>query len=208
MSEENQDSFVRQRRNLIAVSIVLFVAQLYDVTIPKINLLGNEFILQLPYHVASILWVPGIYWFIRYLQVLNDRGNLGFIDSVRLRLMEPLRNMGLQKYIANQVKEGGLTIQELKQRKYSITHAEGPYPAYGGFRVDLKIGWTWQREDGATASQMMEPVQIDLPHSEIRYAEAKAWLEVLLYTTKFSEYVLPVLLFLIPVGQVILRNSG
>ena len=66
MDEDLHASFVRQRRNLIAVSILLLITQQIEITINEINLLGNHFRLPSSFKVSSILWWPAIYWAIRY----------------------------------------------------------------------------------------------------------------------------------------------
>src|SRR3989344_6515275 len=79
-------SFVRQRRNLIAISLVLFFVQFGEVTIRDIKLVETTLLINHPAAVNWALWVAFFYWFYRYYVYFRDAGDKGFRETHRSRL--------------------------------------------------------------------------------------------------------------------------
>lgn len=72
----NEDGFIRQRRNIIVVSLLLLFAELVTLTLPEIDLLGSRATLDHPVAVAPALWIAWAYLLLRYWQAFREfRGN-------------------------------------------------------------------------------------------------------------------------------------
>lgn len=79
--EDIRASFIRQRRNLLAICVVNLFVSLAGINLSEINILGNKFTIQNPHIVSISLWIAFGYWLLRYLQLLHDSGNLKIRDS-------------------------------------------------------------------------------------------------------------------------------
>lgn len=78
----DEDGFVRQRRNLIVISIVLFFVQGTGLTLTEINILGNKADLTDPFLLESVLWVAWAYLLLRYWQAFKEHGSPRFLDKL------------------------------------------------------------------------------------------------------------------------------
>lgn len=65
-TEHNRTMFVRQRRNLMGVSIVLLFVTYSGLKLTTLNILGNNMAITRPHIVNVALWVAFLYWFWRY----------------------------------------------------------------------------------------------------------------------------------------------
>lgn len=90
--EDIRASFIRQRRNLLAICVVNLFVSLAGINLSEINILGNRFTIQNPHIVPISLWIAFGYWLLRYLQLLHDSGNLGIRDLFATMLYRPTAN--------------------------------------------------------------------------------------------------------------------
>lgn len=89
MSEEGDDvrtGFVRQRRNLILISLVLLLAQIHQITFATINLFGTTLNLTPTLDPQPYLWVAFGYLLYRYHVYFYDIGEKGFGNKQKKRL--------------------------------------------------------------------------------------------------------------------------
>lgn len=68
MDEEQQDGFVRQRRNLMVASLVLLFSEVTELKVEKISAFGTELLVGKAQAVTLALWVAAVYWLIRFYQ--------------------------------------------------------------------------------------------------------------------------------------------
>lgn len=59
---------LRQRRNLIAISVILLLFDFAEVRIGKINVLGTELLVGDPQVLMTFAWLMWAYFFVRYYQ--------------------------------------------------------------------------------------------------------------------------------------------
>ena len=78
-----RSSFLRQRRNLMTISVVNLFVSLAGIKLEELDVLGNKFAVQNPHYITVSLWVAFFYWLVRYFQLLHDTGNLGIQDKYR-----------------------------------------------------------------------------------------------------------------------------
>ena len=62
MSEEVREGFIRQRRNLMVMSGVVFFAQYVGLEFKEISFLGNQATITDSSHVMVFLWGLLFYW--------------------------------------------------------------------------------------------------------------------------------------------------
>jgi hypothetical protein len=68
VADQQNEGFVRQRRNLMIVSLVLLFSEATELKVEKINVFGTELFVNHPYAVNVVLWVVALYWLVRYYQ--------------------------------------------------------------------------------------------------------------------------------------------
>lgn len=83
---------LRQRRNLILVSIVLAVFDIAKVEIGRVNVLGTNLLIGNPEVVHWLMWLAWAYFFVRYLQYLSVQDDLGLLSGFSGRLSLRQRN--------------------------------------------------------------------------------------------------------------------
>ncbi len=89
ISEEGggiRSGFVRQRRNLILVSLVLLFAQIHQITFSTISVFGTILDLARPFDPQPYLWVAFGYLLYRYHVYFYDIGDKGFSNKQKKRL--------------------------------------------------------------------------------------------------------------------------
>jgi|GEM_PF-6131621 len=77
-----KEGFLRQRRNLMAITIVIFLSYFWDVEFKTINILGNTIDLNQGNNVYFVLWTLLFYWSWRYRNYLLELRPLGIMDSL------------------------------------------------------------------------------------------------------------------------------
>src|SRR6266849_7639771 len=82
MDDETQDIFVRQRRNLMAMSLVLLVADIHN----DIHLGSVTVSVHAPFTITMVLWLVWAYWLWRYYTSFHDLGERGFLRAYQERL--------------------------------------------------------------------------------------------------------------------------
>lgn len=76
------DNLLRQRRNLIGMSVALLLLRFPDDSIDKISILGAELKVASAYNLPVFAAVLLGYFLTRYYQYLKAEGNLGISSSV------------------------------------------------------------------------------------------------------------------------------
>lgn len=79
----DEDGFVRQRRNIILVSIVLVFADALGFKFNEINIVGNKVVLDHAVRVTPFLWVIWLYLLLRYWQAFQEYGGKKFIEFIK-----------------------------------------------------------------------------------------------------------------------------
>lgn len=196
MTNEIRDGFIRQRKNLIAISLLLVFAETSGIEINKINLLGNEVSLKNSNIVYIVLWVALFYWFVRYYQYFRDLNDKGFKTTFFERMDALVSKIAFKNLLndPNFIK----TIPEPKQdekkygafpRKYhicksSLEHYEGD--------AEFLIGY-----DPNSGTVKREKVSVAFP--QLIIPSIRSFSYVLIHTRLFTEYILPFLFFLTPI---------
>ena len=70
MGDEIRDIFVRQRRNLMAMSLVLVVADIEN----DVHLGPTKVFVHAPFTIKMVLWIVWAYWLWRYYTSFHELG--------------------------------------------------------------------------------------------------------------------------------------
>jgi len=91
------NGFIRQRRNLIVISLCLLVYDSFGLDLEKVNIFGNELNVQNHDLLPTALWIIYAYFFIRYYQYFNDLYDRGIITKYRIQVNKLLINWAYAK---------------------------------------------------------------------------------------------------------------
>lgn len=193
MTNEIHDGFIRQRKNLIAVSLLLIFAETSGIEINKINLLGNEVSLKNPNIVYIILWMALFYWFARYYQYFRNLKDKGFkttffesMDALvsKIAFKNLFNDPNFIKTIEQEGKKHRAFSRKYHIYKRSLKHYEGAAEFLIGHVPDSGIS-------------KREKVIVEFPQLIIPLI--RSFSHVLIHTRLFTEYISPFLFFLTPI---------
>ncbi len=194
MSDESRNIFVRQRRNLLAMSLVLLVADIQN----DIHLGPVVLLVHAPFTIAMVLWVVWAYWLWRYYTSFHDIGEKGFLRTYRERLQILGHRICIRRIIrgdrtefeAIHVKFREMNSNGTRQLMvFNSSYARGrPSPWHLSLNVNLGL----KDSDGILALEEIGPAQnVTVEGVEFLFTAARAWAYVIFRTTLFTEYLLP-----------------
>ena len=197
MASDLRDGFVRQRRNLIISSLVLTFAQASGLTITKLNIFGNEFDLAHPYSVITALWIATWYWAIRYYQYFTELKPLGIKSTYLEKFQSYIPSIALNKL---KEKHPHLLSPPADAPNASVRIELMDYVCYerreNYERATLATIVTVQAKDFESV-QEIGPIEIITMTKHLYKQKALSIFHVFFNTTKFTEYILPFLIFLL-----------
>lgn len=189
VQQEHREAFIRQRRSLFIVSLVLLFAETSELTLSKLNIFGNELLIRHPIVVNVFLWVAWGYWLARFLQYLGHvRGLTEILDTYRDRLDGWVRELVRRRATPKCLSPNNYYFKDISTRslwQWHVLHGES-VPVEGPPR-------THREEDRVTI----------LNFGDLLVPRIRAWLYVVLGTRSVTEYVLPLLVAVVPVGYLI-----
>lgn len=201
MTDNKQnEGFVRQRRNLMIVSLVLLFSEVTDLTVKKINVFGTELLIERPQAVTFVLWIAAIYWLIRYFQYSRVEYKGALENTVRHYVQKsdvswPTAQKRLLKNEPDLLApfQGIETVPRLECRQFSIK-------AYHPSHFDVQVHLT------KTSGDALNSVATTIGDREVRvdgfdliWLRVRAWIHLIIFTTLFTELVMPYFVFATPV---------
>jgi hypothetical protein len=198
MSEEGNDiraAFVRQRRNLMAISMVLIVAQ-----IPESLRIGiTELYVHPPFTIGMVLWMVWGYWFWRYYTCFHDLGEKYFLRKYRERLDVIGTPIILRKLKRNLIQYAAVDAEIKQKDPNGICQLKIAQSSYGhkgpaASRLSLKLSLYLEDPDKTlTSGTLTERPEITISGVTFFFTATRAWVYVIFRTTLFNEYQLPFL---------------
>jgi hypothetical protein len=198
MDDTDNSGFVRQRRNLMFISLVLLFSEVADLRIPKLSVFGNELDFSEPYAVNAALWVAACYWLLRFYQYSP-------------RSLSPLKSFVYQRVFATAIPAALSTVlrekPELRERFVDLPAAEPIFTAreeqIWGFTsqgLDIELAVDKSATSGnATCTVDTGKHRTIVKGWDLRRLQWRAWIYLIFRTPLFTEYLLPYLLFALPV---------
>lgn len=100
--QKDTDRFIRQRRNLIAISLTLIFYKLAQLEIETVGFLGNTIKVGSPDKILSILFVFFVYFLWRYYTACNDVKGLNTVKNACVwQAVDFLKIYFKEKYLEN-----------------------------------------------------------------------------------------------------------
>jgi hypothetical protein len=187
-TKEIWEGFVRQRRNLIIISLVLLFAETSELSISKLNVFGNELLISNPMTVNYALWAAWFYWLVRYYQYfLHAHGRYEIKEAYSNRLEGNVRELVRKRALPQCQNVENYFFREIERkslRGWSIAHGERIRTVVDG-RADYK---EINRTDTLAFRNLLLP-------------RLRSWFYVVFQTRHATEYILPFLVALAPLAH-------
>lgn len=199
VADQQNEGFVRQRRNLMIVSLVLLFSEATELRVEKISAFGTELLVGQPQAVTMALWVAAVYWLVRFYQysgavfpnaienIIQNQVNYKTCQKVAIKrliieepsLLEPINNIK--------------TKPTIDYSSLSILASNRKY-----LKVKLELKKT-ASDEHSSATQGLGDRIIQIDGADLFWLRFRALINLTLHTTLFTELVLPYIVFSLPV---------
>ncbi|GEM_PF-2952761 len=186
------NGFIRQRRALIVISLMMVLYEKLGIEIETINILGNTALINNPLNVTNLAWIGWGYFLVRYYQYFRDLGDKGFTGAYNAKLNKLTEPCVRKKFgtllFQNREKEfpGEKRPFKIEFREVSLLRNLWNNRVY---KIDVAVFFT---EPGATTtSQNLKNREVSLLWSELLVPHIRSGWHVLANTRLISEYILP-----------------
>lgn len=198
-----RQGFVRQRRNLIGISLVLLLYERLGIVIETINIFGNIARISNPSSLLVLLWIAWIYFLVRYYQYFRDVGDKGFYHAAfeKLRgLVRPRAQKKFQRWLI-QNKENLFpdAVSPLRIEFRRVDLVENFWRHWKlTMEVEVAFEANEQSQGNVHTSQSLKNREVDLFWSELIWPRIRSAWHVLINTRLVTEYVGPFAIGLLP----------
>ncbi len=171
-----EEHFIKQRRNLILISLFVIFYEVGNLTIEEINFLGNKSKLGNPEIVTFFLIVAFTYFSLRYYTACREiKGISKFLYGCSARAENKCKAFVTKKYFEPQ-KEKFKAVDQITRTKFTRTYM---------LRSERR------GENG-------EPLHVKIVvKCRFIYNYTLSLLPTIIHTSKFTEYVLPYIIAII-----------
>lgn len=203
-SDTIRNGFVRQRRTLIAMSVILFLYEKLGIVIDSINILGNTAHITDPSSIVALLWVAWGYFLWRYYQYFRDLGNKGFYNAYHgklARLAKPRAQEKFQRWLLqNRENLFPEAVSPLRIEFREVGLVEN-FWRHWKLSVDVEVFFDVQEQSLGIAhtSQRLKDREVKLSWQELIWPRVRSWWHVLVHTRLVTEYLGPFAIGLFPV---------
>lgn len=198
MSAEHE-GFIRQRRNLMVVSLVLLFSEVSGLTIEKLSVFGNELLIDKPMAINAALWVAGVYWLWRFYQYSAPAFKGAIRATVDSRLEQICSPVALRLLVRSKPNLSSRIadiptdpIVSIEKRTYYVQH-----PDHVDIRLDLQKSASSEK---AAATQGLGEQRIRIDGLLLYWLRLRAWGYMIVHTKQFTDLILPYILFALPVA--------
>ena len=196
--------FVRQRRNLILVSMALLFIEYSGAELRAINLLGNSMTIAEPDKVTHAIWILLAYFYLRYYQYFRDLKANPYLISYWSKLDSLIPAIALKKLLPVLENEGVLAgVDAPLQLSISRCDIIEKQPQYFRLNLQFKASRVSGEMRRASAGDISRD-GVEVSGSELTLPKIRAALFATLQTHTFTEYLLPFLLPITPVAVALL----
>jgi hypothetical protein len=194
--KEIRRSFVAERRSLLITAFALFFYQAAGLRITSINLFGNTVALSDPWWISFGLWTLWIYLLLRYLQYFMVTLDTGFSDAYQEWMKRIIRRSAFgqfkKSFVPDEDHAGFRHSFRIRETNFPLT-----YPQFWSVKLEISVAYT-KKEVGATATSTI--YDHDVRSWRLCWVKVKAVTSTVLLTHVATEYVLPFIVALFPVG--------
>jgi len=181
------EALLRQRRNLVSVSIFLIFFDFANVEIGTLSFFGSNMVIGNPKAAYSFIWIVWLYFLVRYYQYFKIEENLGFKNEFAL-FFDFRFTKKLNEYLNNKYPD----------KNFNYSNA-----SFNKLKKTSKFSYTYQHEvhdpiKGITTVEFTENISITF----YTWLFIKGIFHVIMQTPKATDYILP---FVIALGPIIAK---
>jgi len=198
MEDAQNSGFIRQRRNLMIISLVLLFSEVTELKIEKLSAFGTELKIGEPQAVNWALWVAGVYWLWRFYQYSRPI----FKGTIQGAIYQRTQETSLPVVLKKVLRENPNFLERLEDVPAEPTISIKESSFWGQGRDYLEVQISLYKEavsPRATATQSLGDHKIRLTGSDLRPLRRRAWFYLIVHTTLFTDLILPYVLFGLPV---------
>jgi len=202
MSEQDI-GFVRQRRNLMIISLLLLFSEIAELRVSKLSAFGNELLIGAPQAVNAALWDAGVYWLIRFYQYSRPifRGSIQGTLLPQVQALAPAVALEVLLTTHPDLTEQFPDLQATPKCEISSHTLKGGITTNYDIQIELSV-----MKSAMTARAKIEqefgPYVVRLTRTDLWRTRARAWLHLILHTRVFTDLILPYILFALPIVYV------
>lgn len=196
---EIRTAFVRQRRNLIVISLVLLFAETSGISVPQLNILGIEIKLDNPNAVIYWLWGGYLYWLLRYYQFFLATPDKGVQAGFESRLLPVLTRFAMEKEEAEseEFKAAKLASPHRSVRMYN-SRAFFVQRMHHSVTTQFNVITERTSSEGSNIIKEIPQKTYTFSRRRLLVPVTRAALLTVINTPVFSEYFLPFAIALAP----------
>lgn len=200
MTDYVREGFVRQRRNLMMMSVTLLLVESAGIKVSELNLLGNKLLIESPGLVNVGLWIALLYWIYRHYVYFHDIGDKGFVNKYRSRIMDLVYAIALKQLKRDKEKMAPLVAQGKTSLRLG---GDNSFYQRSLWRCEIKLHViaTTPGVDDQNSKWLHFDHYVVSSRIPLAAAHLRAWLHVLTRTHLFSEYLLPFAVASLPVAN-------
>ena len=183
MKEDIREGFIRQRRNLIIITTIVFFLEFTQISLNSINLLGNDLTISEPDFVNTVFWIAMCYWLIRYIQYFYGLEN-NEIKNTFIYFMEKEVPKGAFKIY---LKKEDLFPDDKEKPKVKIVDV--------GYVIRKSNIWIVQvNYFDSLKNKTLGSGQLTVQDWDLTKAKIRSWIYSMFVTRNFTEYFLPLVM--------------
>jgi len=199
MGDEQDSGFIRQRRNLMIVSLVLLFSEVAELEISKLNVFGNDLLIGEPRAISGALWVAGFYWLLRFYQYSRP----GFTDAIRGTIHQRAQQIARPTALALVLKKHPEFLEripdvpadpEISIKTYTYTAQRQEY-------LDMEVELEKAAAVGDRGAALgLGKYRVRIEGVALRKLRFRAWINLIVHTRHFTDFILPYVLFGLPLA--------
>lgn len=209
LSKDIREAFIRQRRNLMLVSVALFLAIGAGFRPEQILIFGSKITLDNPDYVTYGIWLLWGYWLVRYIQHYNDLEDVEwsqrYAQEMNYRILRWAEDRAFSSYSEEYLDDQYISKfsgqPSFKPNgygeppwSYQIDNSEVVYDHSKNIEAWIKL----KPYDSAGQAHNSILIVQPLSGSRLTFYSALSHLYVAHNTRLFSEYALPFILAFVP----------
>jgi hypothetical protein len=205
MRDEHDAGFIRQRRNLMIVSLVLLFSEVSALSIGKLNIFGNEIEIDRPQSVNLALWIASLYWLWRFYQYSRPHIAGTLKGAIYQRVQEICLPTAVQVVL-----RGNPSLLEPfpDHPEHRPDISIKTYTFWGHMPDYLEVGLELNRSIRTSSVAVVQgsgEFRIRITSGDLRKLRLRAWIHMIVHTRHFTDYILPYVLFGLPLCYVVYR---
>ncbi|MCR9096078.1 MAG: hypothetical protein NXI30_17780 [bacterium] len=195
---EIRGGFQRQRRNLVATSLALFVFEAAGLEFQQVSVLGNSAKLTNPTFVPVLLWSAWGYFLIRYVQFFRAIPEIGYGAAVRRRMQQTVPKIAFKMFKSDfEPKDMEIPANAIVTYDYHVVTMSGEHPDLWDVQLGVSVGWTVPGSSQIGTANPGGRYQI---HGRVlRRARLRARLHAAWNHPALSEHIFPYVIAALPV---------